>query len=303
MGRASGHKCVPIDPRGRPGSGAIDVVLLALSSAFLYGATTVAIRVAFGRGALAEGGALFTVLAALAVSLPFAAFEGGDPAQIWPFLLAGLLGPGLSQLLFTFAVREAGASRTSVVIGTAPLFSVAIALVFLDEPLEAGLVAGAVLIVAGGVLLVGERERPEHVRLLGLALALAATVVFATRDNLIRWLAVDTEVAPGVAASATLAAGAALIAVFVLGSRAPVRAHDARAFAPAGVLFGLSYICLFEAYYRGLVTVVSPLVATESLWGVALSAVVLGRSERIGPRLVAGALLVVAGGILIGSFR
>ena len=30
------------------------------------------------------------------------------------------------------------------------------------------------------------------------------------------------------------------------------------------------YVCLFEAYFRGRVTVVSPLVATESLWGVAL---------------------------------
>ncbi len=91
--------------------------------------------------------------------------------------------------------------------------------------------------------------------------------------------------------------------VFVVVSRAPLRAHDARAFAPAGVLFGLSYVCLFEAYYRGLVTVVSPLVATESLWGVALAAIVLGRSERVGPRLVAGAALVVAGGVLIGVFR
>ena len=281
----------------------MDAVVLAVMSAFLFGAMTVAIRLALDRGARAEGGALFTVLAALAVTLPFAAFQDGELVDAWPFVLAGILGPGLSQLLFTLAVREAGPSRTSVVVGTAPLFSVAIALVFLDEPLEAGLIAGAVLIVAGGLLLVGERGRPEHVRVLGLALALAATVVFATRDNLIRWLAVDTEVAPGVAASATLAAGASLIAVFVLGSRAPIRARDARDFAPAGVLFGLSYICLFEAYYRGLVTVVSPLVATESLWGVALSALVLGRSERIGPRLVAGALLVVSGGILIGSFR
>ena len=65
----------------------------------------------------------------------------------------------------------------------------------------------------------------------------------------------------------------------------------------------LSYLCLFEAYYRGLVTVVSPLVATESLWGVTIAAFVLGRSERIGPRLVVGALLVVAGGVLIGVYR
>jgi drug/metabolite transporter (DMT)-like permease len=281
----------------------VDAVLLALASAFLFGATTVAMRVAFRRGALAEGGALFTVLVALGVVLPFAVAQGGFATGVWPFLLAGLLGPGLSQFLFTFAVREAGAARTSVVIGTGPLFAIAIAFVFLDEPLEAALIAGAVLIVAGGLLLVSERERPEHVRPLGLALALLATIVFATRDNVVRWLAIDSDASSGVAASVTLAAGAALIAVFVLIGRAPLRAHDARAFAVAGVLFGLSYVCLFEAYYRGLVTVVSPLVATESLWGVLIATFVLGRAERVGLRLVAGAVLVVAGGALIGTFR
>jgi len=281
----------------------VDAVFLALASAVLFGATTVAMRVAFRRGALAEGGALFTVLVAIGVVLPVAAVQGGFTTGVWPFLIAGLLGPGVSQFLFTFAVRDAGAARTSVVIGTGPLFSIAIAVVLLGEPLEAALVAGAVLIVAGGFLLVVERERPEHVRLRGLALALVATIVFASRDNLVRWLSVDTDAPPGVAAIATLAAGAALMTMFVVVSRAPLRAYDARAFAPAGVLFGLSYVCLFEAYYRGLVTVVSPLVATESLWGVALAAIVLGRSERVGLRLLAGAVLVVVGGVLIGVYR
>jgi drug/metabolite transporter (DMT)-like permease len=281
----------------------VDAVLLALASAVLFGATTVAMRVAFRRDALAEGGALFTVLVAIGVVLPFAVAQGGPTTDVWPFLLAGLLGPGLSQFLFTFAVREAGAARTSVVIGTAPLFSIVIAVVLLGEPLEAALVGGALLIVAGGFLLVSERARPEHVRLLGLVLALVATIVFAARDNLVRWLSIDTDVPPGVAAIATLVAGAAVMAIFVTAVRAPLRAHDARAFAPAGVLFGLSYVCLFEAYYRGLVTVVSPLVATESLWGVALAAIVLGRSERVGLRLLAGAVLVVAGGVVIGVYR
>ena len=86
-------------------------------------------------------------------------------------------------------------------------------------------------------------------------------------------------------------------------TQAPLRRRDARAFAPAGVLFGLSYICLFEAYYRAPVTVVSPLVATESLWGVLLSAIFLRTSEVVGIRLVAGALLVVCGGVLIGRLR
>ncbi len=269
----------------------------------LFSATTVAMRMAFRRGALAEGGALFTVLVAIGVVLPFAVVQGGLTVEVWPFLVAGLLGPGLSQFLFTFAVREAGAARTSVVVGTSPLFAIAIAFVLLDEPLEAALVLGALLVVAGGFMLVSERGRPEHLRRRGLALALVATIVFAARDNLVRWLSIDTDVSPGVAALATLAAGAALMTVFVVVGRAPLRMHDARAFAPAGLVFGLSYICLFEAYYRGRVTVVSPLIGTESLWGVALAAIVLGRSERVGSRLLAGAALVVAGGALIGVFR
>ena len=60
---------------------------------------------------------------------------------------------------------------------------------------------------------------------------------------------------------------------------------------------------LFEAYYRGRVTVVAPLVAIESLVGVALSALLLRESELVGKRLVFGALLIVAGGALIGAFR
>src|SRR4051812_12755921 len=67
----------------------------------------------------------------------------------WPFLVAGAIAPGLSQILFVRAVREAGAARTSVLMGTAPLVAVAIALTFLDEPLSAALLVGAGLIVAG----------------------------------------------------------------------------------------------------------------------------------------------------------
>jgi drug/metabolite transporter (DMT)-like permease len=282
----------------------MDAVLLALASAALFGAMTVALRFALRRSPDAEEGALLTILPAIAVTLPFVAAQPIELGGVWPFLLAGILGPGLSQLLFTLAVRDAGPSRTSVAVGTAPLFSVAIALVLLDEPLHAGLVFGALLIVVGGALLVAERGRPEHVKRAGLVLAVIAAVVFAARDNLVRWLSIESDVSPALAAAATLGAGAACVAAYVLAIRRG-RIGFARlpVFLPAGVCFGLSYVCLFEAYYRGRVTVVSPLVATESLWGVGLSALLLRRHELVGPRLLAGAALVVAGGALIGVFR
>ena len=274
--------------------------MLALASAALFGSMTVALRFALAREPDAEAGAVLTIAAALLVTLPFVAAGEIDLAGTWPFLLAGVLGPGCSQLLFTLAVRDAGPSRTSVTVGTAPLFSVAIALVLLNEPAKAGVIAGAILIVTGGIVLVREPGRPEHVKWIGLAYALAATIIFAVRDNLVRHLSLDTGVEPALAAASTLFAGGVTVAVWLLVSRRRLPTTGFRAFVPAGVLFGLSYICLFEAYYRGRVSVVSPLVATESLWGVALSALLLRRHELVGPRLFGGAALVVAGGVLIG---
>ena len=99
-----------------------------------------------------------------------------------------------------------------------------------------------------------------------------ATVLFASRDNVIRWLSGDTATPPLVAAAATFLGGTLVMAAYVSvtrrGPRGKPLALAGRAFLPPASCFGLSYVALFEAYYRGRVTIVSPLVATESLWGV-----------------------------------
>jgi drug/metabolite transporter (DMT)-like permease len=271
-------------------------VLLALASAALFGGMTVALRLGL-RGGEAGPGALATVLPALAVALAAAAFRH-DLHGAWPFLLAGLVAPGASQILFTLAVREAGASRTSVAVGAAPLVAVTIALVALDEPVRAPLLVGALAVVAGGTLLAAERDRPGHVRVFGLVYAAGAATLFATRDNVVR--ALHAHASPETAAAATLIAAAVVAAAWA--RRAPTRGELAH-LAPAGVLFGLSYVCLFEAYFRGRVSVVSPLVATESLWGVALSGLLIRHTEGVGRKLVLGAALIVGGGALIGAVR
>jgi drug/metabolite transporter (DMT)-like permease len=275
----------------------VSAVLLALASAALFGGMTVAVRLGLRGGGEAGGAALATVIPALGVALVAASFRH-DVHHIWPFLLAGLLAPGASQVLFTLAVREIGASRTSVMVGAAPLVAVAIALVFLGEPLRVPLLVGALAVVAGGVLLAAERDRPGHLRARGLLYAGAAATLFATRDNIVR--ALHAHASPETAAAATLVAGTILAAAWA--RRVPT-ARELKRLAPAGVLFGLSYVCLFEAYWRGRVTVVSPLVATESLWGVALSALLIRHTEGMGRRLVLGALLVVVGGAVIGATR
>ena len=185
-------------------------------------------------------------------------------ASAWPFVLAGLLAPGIAQILFTFAVRDAGASRTSVTVGTAPLFAVAIALVFLDEPLVAGLVLGAALIVTGGILLASDRATAR-------ALQAHRARLRAHRHGRVRDERHPRPLArPRRPTSsrarrfATMLTGAVALGSFVEASAA--HARDARSCRPA--LLRPLVRLLFEAFYRGRVSVVSPIVATESLWGV-----------------------------------
>ncbi len=279
-------------------------VALALLSALLFGAMSVALRIALQRDPDVALATIATAATALVVALVAVGAEapsrGLHLSSAWPFLLAGLLSPGAAQILVTIAIRESGSSRVSMVFGTAPLVSVTIALIFLGEPASAPLLAGALLVVAGGVELARERDRPVHLNRLGLAYAFAGASLFAIRDNLVRHLAVGRNaVPPAVAAAAALLGGTVLIALW---ARQGIGRRWLR-FLPAGLLFGGSYVSLFEAYYRGRVTVVAPLVAIESLVGVALSALLLRDSELVGRRLLFGAALIVAGGALIGAFR
>jgi drug/metabolite transporter (DMT)-like permease len=282
----------------------VTAVGLALLSALLFGGMSVALRVALERDPDAKLATIATVVPALGVALVAAFAEaparGLHLGNAWPFALAGLLSPGAAQILVTLAIRDAGASRVSMVFGTAPLVSVTIAIVVLGEPVQAALIAGAVLVVAGGIELAREPERPAHFRQIGLLYAFIGATLFAIRDNLVRHLAVGrTTVPPAVAAAAALIGGGILVALW---ARRGISRRSLR-FVPAGLLFGASYVSLFEAYYRGRVTVVAPLVAVESLAGVVLSLIFLRDSERIGKRLLIGAALIVAGGALIGAFR
>jgi drug/metabolite transporter (DMT)-like permease len=287
----------------------VTTVALACASAALFGAMSVAVRFAVRRSEDAELGSLaMTSLAfVLTAIVGLTATRELDVSEIWPFLLAGLLAPGLSQVFFVRAVREVGAARSSVLMGTAPLVAVAIALVFLHEPARAPLLVGAGLIVLGGIALAHERVRPADFRRLGVLFAVITTVLFAVRDNVLRSYTKDTHVHALVAAPVSLLAGVAAISVYLAVTRGSAwsRGYTRQLvpFLPAAILFGVSYLALFGAYYRGGVTVVNPLVATESLWGLAFALLLLRRTELIGRWLLLGAGLVVAGGVLIGLSR
>jgi drug/metabolite transporter (DMT)-like permease len=281
--------------RGRGDSGCrVTAVLLALGAAATFGAMTVAVRLGM-RGGGAGSASLAVLLSALLVALVGAIAAGHDMADAWRFFLAGLLAPGVSQLLFTRAVAEVGAARASAAVGAGPLVALAFAFVFLREPVELSLIVGGVAIVAGGVLLAAEPGRPSDLRGRGLLYAFAAAVCFATRDNIVR--ALHAHGSPETVAAATILAG---VIVAACASRRLPRRGELVRLAPAGLLFGLSYLLLFGAYFHGRVSVVSPLVATETLWGVGLAALLIGGNEGLARRALLGTAAILAGGVVIG---
>ena len=285
------------------------VVLLAAGSALFFGALAVTIRLALARGIDSEAASLVTTVIA-GLICAFLSLAAGDFSKVvwrdtWPFFVTGLFAPGISQILFTRSIEVIGASRAAIVVGISPVLSAAIAVTLLGEPLHAALALGTLLVVAGGTLLVRERGGPAAMLSLGLALSLSAALLFSIRDNLVRWAARGSDV-PGFAAATASLVSATLVMLVVVASRPEARERIGRAagpFVPSGLVYGISYACLYTAFDRGRVTVVAPLVATESLFAVLISIVLLRATERIGPRLLLAAALIVGGGALISGFR
>ena len=68
--------------------------------------------------------------------------------------VASVGGISLANLLYVYALIEAGAARTAVLSATAPLFAIPFAIVFLDEALTRRVVLGTTLSVAGIIVVV-----------------------------------------------------------------------------------------------------------------------------------------------------
>ncbi len=287
-------------------------VIFACLAGLAFGAVNVAVLRGLRAGGDIDAGMFLVMVAGLPLVGAAAAIggRGGEIviSELWPFLLIGAVVPGAAQILAARAVLAVGASRTGVLLGTTPLASALIAIVVFDEPILAGLIAGTVLIVAGGVALSWERERPAYFQRIGVVIALCVALLFGIRDNVVRSLGGDTAAEPLVQTfvlfiGATMALGLYLLARRRAEPRVERLKRSALPFVPVAILHALGNVFLLEAVNSGRVTVAAPLVATAALWSVILAALLFRTSEAIGVRVVVVAVAIVGGGVLIGVTR
>ena len=290
----------------------MESVGIGLLAGVLFGLLTVLVR----RGVMRVPDPIAGSVVVLAMAAGFVLLatlvlgHGGDLLNARTgvlYLAIGVFAPGMSQIIFMVAIRDAGASRVAIMIGMAPLLSTMIAIVFRGEPFKAGLAAGTVLIVLGGISLAWDRNLPPGFRRRGMLLGFVCAMLFAVRDNLVRMTDASSDMDPTAGTTWTLVGAFLAVALFALATKRSALPAQMRLcirpYLPAGVVFAMAYFTLVLALEIGRVTIFAPLNAMQSMWTVLFAWLLLGKSDGIGFRIVAAMLLVVSGGILIGVFR
>ncbi len=280
-------------------------ILFAFASAACLGAGVVTAQFGLRSVEPISGAAIsvpaFTLLFLLLSPLLLA----GEPV-VWRgvpvFAAIGLVFPALLTLTTFASNRALGPVVTSALGNLAPLFSVALAIVVLQEPLRGLQFAGLVIAVAGAVIITVTRPRDfGSWRTWALLLPLGGAVLRGVIPPVVK---LGLEVWPSPLWACLIGYVMSSLVVLTVqrvrqGSFVVAAPWSGRLwFAVTGILNGLSALTLFAAVRHGPITLVAPLVAVYPLVTVLLSAIML-RQVLITARIVAGTALTVAGVALV----
>ena len=249
-------------------------------------------------------GATVGVTIAAIVSLILALISGSslpDSEVLWKFAIVGIIAPGSSQGLFVSSIGSIGPARTSILIGTSPVFSVLLAVIFLDESWKTTIMIGTLLTVLGSALI--SWEKGIRFRQVGIVFAIATSLTFAIRDVVARHFNVGTDVSSWWSGTVVLIAASITLWIFVSIKFGPIWKTQTRKalpeFIPSGIMIGIALPLLLEALNRGAVNIVAPLaLASQNIAIVILSGWFFGSRERT-TQVIMAMVLIFAGGIVV----
>ena len=282
-------------------------VALALAAAFFF-----ALGIQFTRKGLRHTdprtGTLISI--GTATLLYWAASPWWLERQYWHspavvlFAAIGLFRPFLSSNLSMAGTKHLGATISSTLAATSPLFGVALGVVLLGEPLGAAIVVGTAGVVAGVVMLSWRGEVARAWPWWALALPIGAACLRSIAQAIAK---VGMESLPD-----PYFVGLVGYSVSFLVALADHRWRGAGLTAVAGqgrgwlVLTGLSYgmaiLTLNSALNCGRLSVVAPIVACSPLFTLLLG-VLLFREQAVTTRVVIAVALVVPGVVLISMHK
>jgi drug/metabolite transporter (DMT)-like permease len=308
-------------------------IVLALLASASFAASHVVSRRGLEGTSVSAGYLVIVGCAWVVVSIPLLLDppEAVSSRAVAFFAISGLFAPAISRAAALGGVRALGPSiSVPIQQGLRPLIVVPAAVIVLNETVGWTRALGLVAIVAGGWILsrepAGVNELPAEALVAsepppgilataterrgrrstwgfrpGIAFPIAAAIGYATADLLVK---IGLGDAADPVYAAPLSVGVGFLAWAVAHAFRPMRrrfrlGNDAGWLVLAGAFMGTAILLLFHALARGDVTLVAPVIGTQPLFVMLLSAILLGHLERRDRTTVIAASVVVIGTILV----
>ncbi len=287
---------------------------LALGAAISSAVSNLSVRRGTERGSTYDAILIVTVVNVVillpVVGLLYYPNYGLTWTSLLSFVTAGVLSTFIGRGLMFASINRIGASRTAPVIASWALISTALSAIFLDETLSFIHGVGVVLVVSGigAIAWKTSNDNPDDLSrralLTGLLLPFAAAFAIGGEPVFANvGFSEGTPALVGLAIksiAALVGLGAYLWWRDELPSSSAVREIDVRWFVLAGVTNTMFLLGYYLALTIAPVNVVSPIIVTNTLFVVVLSALFLPkRLERVPWQVVAAAVVVVTGVLVI----
>ncbi|MFC1492147.1 DMT family transporter [Nitrospinota bacterium] len=281
-------------------------IALAVAASACFAMTYIFARMA-AREVTPLLGGLITSAVVAALFLPWVlstvpVHEYGNPSLLW-YVGIGVFIPGLARTVHFASIQRIGAAPTALLRGLGPLYASTLAVLLLGEALSGRVAAGTGFIILGLVVLSIRKGEMRSWAMAGVLYGLAATLIFVSRDLIIRYASPQTPyktLAIFVMALTSTLVMAAAWSGFDKKSLASAPKRGLFFFALVGFSSFLGLTALFFALEQGNVVVVTPIVSGQPLFVMLFSRFLPQGMERLTPLMVLGGVFIALGGGMIG---
>jgi len=221
---------------------------------------------------------------------------------VWYFIVAGVFAPGLGRTLNFVGIERIGVARAVPIVNSSPMFASVFAVVFLAEVWRLQNILGTALVIVGVVVLSSRKSAQGQWRKMDVIYPLLGAASFGISATL-RKAGLNVDNLPLVAAAFTSTTGF-MFSIGLLRVSGGMRVfrlprRSLGWYVIAGVFNTGAMLAVFFALSEGKVVIVEPIVASNPVLSVLLTAVFLRDLESISARVVMGAVCTVVGTLLV----
>lgn len=236
----------------------------------------------------------------VAASVPLASFW---THAIWYFAVGGLFASGIGRWLVYVSIDRLGVARSIPVVSTTPMFASILAVIIVGENWTLGAFFGTVLIISGVIVITRTHEQKAEWRRRDFIFPLMAALSFSFSAS-VRKLGFFIDNLPLMASCVNATTGLVLATAMVYGQGGPRKVLTMSRsvfawFVAAGLGNTAGMLANFYALSVGDIVIVEPLISTNPVLTVVLTAIFLRDVETVNMRVCVGVALTFVGTLLL----